>query len=366
MNGQRLYQILLSVCEKNRASVANEWGYRLEHAENMAKFTGEKAKDNFIETLKDHELYELLISSNGDSQNYFLKKFLKNYDFKNGRYITDFIRGNIQKMQDLIYASISNEWGLTESDWAEIHHSFNKHIHSIAHASNSDKQFTYACNVSDSTKHLITLICKKRNITEELIVKEIEDKENFAAIETSLTNTNHVKQSLQINTSHPRADDYETMHFCFEHELGGHLRHHHGLLRCIILITIYHKHHIKFKNFKEGTSESPALDDIRNSASFQALAKAHEYEADLSSAIDDIAYASEVKNYAKNEKEGNRPSLYMSQKQLYRIISAIIKLKEAEQKWFDGEEAYNLYGPPAYDRMVFNESEISVEQNEKD
>ncbi len=329
--------------------------------ENKKVIAAAIAKDEvFIRSLKAENLYGLLNAIDSQTQNNILRVFIKNYNFKNGEYVADNIRKYIQKIQADAYTQISQEWGLTERDWATIDGNYNKRIQNIIHSPNSTEQFTYTCEVIDEIKELIASVCKERGITQKIVISEnIEYRHKYTAFVSTIYTNNEITFNLSLIKLPPIEEiNFSALRILLEHELGGHVRHYHMLRQDVISNYIYDNKLNKWFFTRE---------DIYNSSSLVALRKTNEYEADLSSAIDDFHLANDIKTNLENKKENHSSTkLYMSPAHNYRAIMAIIKLKEAEQEWFDSDEAYNLYGPPAYDKMIFDESKVSVEQNRKD
>ena len=306
--------------------------------------------DDLIKTANGHELYTILAAVDEKVQSQVLGVLLSNNIFKNGGYVIDTLRTHLKKVNENARAQISQEWGLTEEDWSYIELYCMMSLFHTEQTRDSNKQFTYTIAVNDEIKEMITSICNARGITEKITIGAINAPDALAAV--SYNSKKHTYE-LYLNLPALKETNEQLQRFVLEHELGGHLLHDHTLFASSI---------IRYLQMKHNTTS----DNILNSASFQALKKAHEYEADLSSAIEDLTLAHCAKQALENTESKRLHKLYMSRAHLIQAINAIIKLKEAEQKWFDGEEAYNLYGPPAYDRMVFEESKTSVEQDEKD
>ncbi len=306
----------------------------------------------------ESNLYSILKVHAEQTQKILIAALLKEYNYAEGSIIAC-IRDHIKKAHQIAYEQISKEFELTENDWIDIKKEFNKQTACFVKANNPAEQCDYTVHIDNRVKELIHLVCKERNITEKIVIEEFSDERHtLAYVKHKKMENNKYVHILALNPNFLQEASDEKIRITLEHELGGHVRYHHTTLHNIILDHILDK---QFKLSETSTAEMKGSDWIehmkikteklsargnllikfKTSASYVALKNAAEYEADLSSAIDDLTVANIIKHDILQNPYAARGELYMTHQQFHKEIMAIIHLKEAEQRWYSTYKHYD-------------------------
>ncbi len=280
--------------------------------------------------------------------------FANHYNFNRGQ-MDDAIRTFIDGQRQLVYKEISKEWMISDYRWHQINQEFEFLKECFVKAQSQEEQFEYKIHVPDHIKEAIALICKKRGITEKIIIDSMpSNRKAVASASFHLTKDGfvHVLSLDLLKFPHSSKDEIQRN---LEHEIGGHMRQHHSLLSCVLA------KHISDAAKTLNRTFDPSEKNV--STSWGKLQVIDEYEADLLSAIEDDIVAQSIRSAleinSKARISWTRSGIYMSNEKFYRAIMAILYSKQAAQKWFDSMEAYNLYGPPAYDAFDYSDSAVT-------
>ena len=307
--------------------------------------------DRFIALRSAAELFVELKKHPSGVQKIIIALFLQGKHSFNKGDMQEAFMIHLRDARRAAYALLKQELQITNERWDDILNLINSYKQLFIVPSNADEQIIYEINVSSTLKNLIADICKARGMQEKVIVRSMPFEWGWplvisaggASFEQCSGDCSY-QNILYIDRLWCATTTSDHLRCVLEHEIGGHMTHHHNFLQAYLKYYLINYMHI-------------SADTIEASNGWNMLNKLDEYEADLFSPMCDDKVALIWKRDLEWTLE-NRPSLYMSNKEAYQAIMAIIHLKEAAQKWFDSEEAYNLYGPPAYDGFDYSESVV--------
>ncbi len=293
-----------------------------------------------IDSFNTIDLFALLKNHHAGVQKIIIALFLEGKCTFNKGNIVEAFMSHLQEKREAAYELIKHEMELTDLDWKEVKRIFDQEKNKFAKPSKPDEQIIYEVNVSQDVKNIIADICKSRGITEQVVVRATSwDWTRPLSYRAASVHFEYVGQKksyrhiLSVNTWWCTLTTFTDVRCVLEHELGGHMANDHSFFKACLAHYLI--------DYKQVTT-----DNIVASHGFAALGKVDEYEADLFSAMHDDQVALHFKENLEWTIE-NRPSLYMSNKEHYQAVMAIIHLKEAAQKWSENEKAYN--NPPVSD-----------------
>ncbi|MGE0009627.1 MAG: hypothetical protein AB7F19_03720 [Candidatus Babeliales bacterium] len=296
-----------------------------------------------IRTYNATQLFVYLKTCPIHIQKFIVTVYLKDrYNYNKGEMVKA-LHEHIEQERALVYQAISKEFQLTAQDWVAIEHAIEVHKQAFLRIDSSALQFIYLIDVRDDVKEAIAAICKKRGILEKIVVKREKDPTAIASVSVGHV-ANKLIYKLSLNAEWLRTATADSILATLEHELGGHMCSYHTIVQACISDYLY-------------SQKSHSVDKVLKSASIQTYHKFAEYEADLASSIDDSSAAKTIAAHLQPNLRGSRPDPYLSNVDYYKALAAILYLKDAAHKWFDSEEAYNLYGPPAYDKFDYSKTE---------